>query len=410
MNILFIAKDPPWPPMGGASLRAYHFIRALSQNHRVALVCYATVRQEIAMGHAPPDWQCSVHVIPPPSGKGSIERAILAFSGDIPDVVYRNTSPAMVQMVDSLLVAEDWDVVHLVGLEMASAMLPRHWTAFARGGPKIVLDAQNVEHRLQSQASTVARRKLSTWPAGAYSWLQSRKLKEYEAAVCRFAGGLITVSPEDRRALQDLLPGKQVTVVPNGVDTQRYCPDGPRNKRPHSRLLFTGTMDYRPNVDAAQWFARDVLPLIIGAAPSARFTIAGRNPTPSVCALAGPHVEVTGTVDDDLPYFRNTSVFVLPMRFGGGSRLKLLQAMACGLPVVTTTAGAAGIPVQHGKHIWIADAPKDFAGAVCRLLRDRETGRALGAAARELALEYDWRECTRLLESLYQTLVKQPVT
>ncbi len=410
MNILFITKDPPWPPMGGAGLRAYHFIRALGQRHRVSLICYATVRQELELRHAPAFWQCAAHAVRPPSVRNPLRRAVETLSSAVPDVVQRHASASMAHLVGHVLASEQWDVVHLVGLEMASAIFPNYQDVLAEGRSKLVFDVLNVEHLLQSHASAVARRQLSTLPVGVYSWLQSRKLRRYEALVYREATDVVAVSPEDRVALERILPDRRVTVVPNGVDTQRYQPRGTRGEdspvvhggeREQAELLFTGTMDYRPNVDATQWFVREILPQIMVSTPEARVTLAGRNPTSAVWDLAGRHVHVTGQIQDDLLYFQNASVYVLPMRFGGGSRLKLLQAMACGLPIVTTTAGAAGVAVKHDEHVWIADTPDEFAKAVSELLKNSGMARRLGTAARALALEYDWSISTQLLEDLY---------
>lgn len=419
MNILFVTRDPPWPPMGGAGLRAYHFIRALGQRHRVSLICYATVRQELEMRRAPVFWQCATHAVRPPPARNPLERAMETLSSAVPDVVQRHASTSMAHVVGRVLASEQWDVVHLVGLEMASAIFPNYQDVLAEGRSKLVLDVLNVEHLLQSQASAVARRQLSTLPVGVYGWLQSRKLKRYEAMVYRQATDVVAVSPEDRVTLERILPGSRITLVPNGVDTQRYQPretageDSPvvhEGERKQAELLFTGTMDYRPNVDAAQWFVREVLPQIMASTPEARVTLAGRNPTSAVCNLAGQHVQVTGQIQDDLSYFQKASVYVLPMRFGGGSRLKLLQAMACGLPIVTTTAGAAGVAVKHDEHVWIGDTPEAFAKAVSELLANKGMARRLGAAARILALEYDWSMSTQLLEDLYANSPQRPFT
>lgn len=162
-------------------------------------------------------------------------------------------------------------------------------------------------------------------------------------------------------------------------------------------------MDFRPNVDAVRWFVTQVWPAVRAVRPDARFVIAGRNPTSTVRALAGEGVEVTGAVEDDLPYLQSASLFVVPMRFGGGSRLKLLQALACGLPIVATPAGAEGVRVTPGDQLLVAEDAQDFARGVVVLLQDRALAARLGEAGRALAARYDWDVVTQQLEQAYQS-------
>ena len=211
--------------------------------------------------------------------------------------------------------------------------------------------------------------------------------------------------PKDQGALTAALPGLPVHLVPNGVDTQRYLPAAaPATVDEGHRLLFIGALDYRPNVDAASWFVQSVMPLLRDTAPAARIEIVGRSPGPVMRGLASANVTVAGDVADDVPYFQRASVFVLPMRFGGGSRLKLLQALACGLPVVTTSAGAWGVEVQDGEHCVIADGAAAFAAAIAGLLRDPGRAADLGRRGRALAQRYDWDAVIPRLEAAYASV------
>jgi glycosyltransferase involved in cell wall biosynthesis len=178
-------------------------------------------------------------------------------------------------------------------------------------------------------------------------------------------------------------------VIPTGVDTEYFAPDTASSSEP--RLVFTGSMDWLPNEDAMRFFCHDVLPLIRAEEPRTRLAIVGRTPTPAVRALADEHIEVTGTVADVRPFMRKAAVYVVPLRIGGGTRLKIFEAMAMGQAVVSTTVGAEGLPVVDGEHAVIADGPRAFADAVISLLRDSRRRQALGAAARKLVVDhYDW--------------------
>ena len=418
MRILFVTTEPPWPPVGGASLRAYNFIRYLGPRHRLHLVCYATARQELTLREALEPWCQSIHGVPPPEPRAPLRRILDTTSQRLPDVVQRFASAAMAETVARLLAAEGGlDLVHMMGLEATAAMFPGDPRHGPVARPCLLLDALNVEHLVQRQAFQVAGRSPAEWPRALYSWMQSRKLRQYEKQLCAQVAGVVAVSQEDKVTLEHLAPGLRTALIPNGVDAGHYQPSassGPASAcvpdLPEGRpvLLFTGTMDYRPNVDAVLWFAEEVFPLVLQAFQGAHFAVVGRNPVASIRKLSGPHITVTGAVPDDLPYFHHASVFVLPMRFGGGSRLKLLQAMACGLPVVTTSAGAGGVDVCPQKHAVVTDTAADFAESVVQLLQDTDAARRLGQQARELALKYDWDDSARRLENFYQSLLAVP--
>jgi glycosyltransferase involved in cell wall biosynthesis len=188
--------------------------------------------------------------------------------------------------------------------------------------------------------------------------------------------------------MASMVDGTRVTVVPTGVDVSTYGALAATAEEP--RLLFLGSMDWEANVDAVDYFCRDIWPAILAAVPSARFSIVGRNPHPRVQRLASDTVTVTGAVPSVIEYLREAALLVVPHRVGGGTRLKIFEAMAAGKPVVSTSVGAEGLDVHDGRDILLADTPNQFADAVVGLLRDREWRRRVGEAARELAARYDW--------------------
>jgi sugar transferase (PEP-CTERM/EpsH1 system associated) len=231
--------------------------------------------------------------------------------------------------------------------------------------------------------------------------VQHRRMMRCEEGALRRFDGLLAVSDNDRQTFARLFPrvdASHIHVVATGVDTEFFTPaPSPADSR---ELVFTGSMDWLPNEDGMLWFCRDVLPLIKADTPEVSLSIVGRSPTPAVQRLAAERgVRVTGRVDDVRPYMSNAAVFVVPLRIGGGTRLKIFEAMAMAKAVVSTTIGAEGLPVTHDRDILLADDPGSFARAVLRLLRDVDERRALEVAARELVAEqFDWSAVARDLD------------
>jgi glycosyltransferase involved in cell wall biosynthesis len=215
---------------------------------------------------------------------------------------------------------------------------------------------------------------------------------------------VLAVSSEDRIALQRLLPTAMIPVIPNGVDMRAFARTRPLPGG--STLIFVGTLDYRPNIDALTWFADEILPLIRSQQPQVTVQIVGRNAAPAVQALAEYEgIELVGEVDDVRPYLEAAAVYVLPMRIGGGVRLKLLEAFAMHVPVVSTSLGAEGVEgLQAGEQALIADNPSHFAAAVLQLLADRAAATRLSVAARSLAATYNWAVIAPRLANQYREL------
>jgi glycosyltransferase involved in cell wall biosynthesis len=227
-----------------------------------------------------------------------------------------------------------------------------------------------------------------------------RMLRFERDALTRF-DLVLAVSDTDRRTLERLYPGalrNPVHVVQTGVDTSYFTPMPRQERRAH--LVFTGSMDWLPNEDGMTYFVRDILPLIRQAEPDVTLSIVGRNPTPAVQRLAQtPGIEVTGRVDDVRPHVAAGDIYVVPLRIGGGTRLKIFEAMSMSRAVVSTTIGAEGLPVTSGRDIVIADEPALFAESVVRLIRDADTRHRIESAARQLVVSrYDWAAVSRDFE------------
>jgi glycosyltransferase involved in cell wall biosynthesis len=300
------------------------------------------------------------------------------------------------------------DVVEVEGIELAPYLFQVAASRAGKAKPLLVFDDHNAEYVLQQRAFETDVRQPSRWIAAAYSLVQWRRLRRYERRACLASDRVVAVSETDANALRRLVPGLNPTVVPNGVDFGHYsspvAPLDPDKGPGEWDLVFTGKMDFRPNVDAVLWFAREVLPLVHREAPQVRFWVVGKDPHPRLAPLdKDPAVELTGWVEDPRPYIAGAPVYVIPLRIGGGTRLKVLEAMAMGKAIVSTTLGCEGFELVPGQDLMLADRPDDFAGAVLALLRDPERRARLGRAARRFAgSRYDWHIIMPKLERVYE--------
>ena len=254
-----------------------------------------------------------------------------------------------------------------------------------------ILFTHNVEAEIWRRHADNAANPVSRFLLGQ----QWRRMLRFERdALARF-NLVLAVSNADRQTFARLYPGalqRPAHVVPTGVDTAFFAPGPAESTVRRAHLVFTGSMDWLPNEDGMLYFVRDILPRIRQVEPETTLSIIGRAPTPAVKRLADqPGIEVTGRVDDVRPHIASGSVYVVPLRIGGGTRLKIFEAMAMGKAVVSTTVGAEGLPVTHGQDVLIADEPARFAQAVVHMIRDVDDRRRLERAARQLVVDkYDW--------------------
>lgn len=409
MKILFLAPYPPYPPRGGGALRVYNLLRGLAARHELTLLGFAP-NPEAVEAMAPLREICTLSTVIGPPRRSLLRRAGTTLASPLPDMALRNADPAFAAALSRTLADQRFDVVQAESIEMAGYALAAQSAAPAGQAPLTVLDQFNAEYVLQRRAAlTDLRRGLALRPralvGGAYSLVQWAKLAAYERRLLRDFDRVLVVSAEDRAALRRLDARADPRVVPNGVDSAHYAPGAVAPQPfPGPAIVFTGTLDFRPNIDAVAWFASEVLPRIRATSPAARLVVVGRAAAPAVRALHdGTAVEVVGEVADVRPYIAGAAAYVVPMRIGGGSRLKLLEALAAGAPVVSTSMGAEGVEgLAHGRELLIADRPADFAAAVLRLIAEPDLARRIGAAGRALAVaRYDWSTIVPRLEAAY---------
>ncbi|MEO7912655.1 MAG: glycosyltransferase family 4 protein [Roseiflexaceae bacterium] len=427
MKILILSPYPPYPPHGGGTMRIYQLLRGLAARHDLTCLSFAPdVAAEQAL--APLQRVCRVVTVRGPIDRSLSLRAWTTVASPLPDMALRNAAPAYVTALRALLATEQFDIVQAESIEMAGHLLGVQNLEFSvqnDRNPKLILDQFNAEYVLQKRAALTSLRAGMRLPkqardfksnavgmaGGAYSLAQWRKLKRYEALVMRQCDAVLAVAEADRATLLGLAPQATIGVVPNGVDTTYFSSAAMANDRVGALafrapiLVFSGTLDFRPNVDAVTWFVGEVLPRVRVRQPDAQLLVVGKRPAPALQRLADEGaLLLTDEVSDVRPYLAGAAVYVVPMRIGGGVRLKLLEALALELPIVTTSMGAEGLAgLRADEHCLMADDPAGFADATLHLLGDQALGRRLGAAGRVLARQrYDWSVIVPQLEALYQ--------
>ncbi len=401
-SLLALTPQPPYPLHQGTAIRNFHLLRWLSGRYRCDLVSFSDSPVE---ADSPLRDLCDQIVTVPPPVRNTSGRVRTTFLSPMPDMALRLRSDQMYQALRPLLERRRYDIIQIEGIEMAPYGL---WAAGILrehgGSPWIVFDDHNAEYVLQKRAFLTDVRNPLRWPGALYSFIQWLKLRRYEREVCLRSDAVVAVSGRDAEALRSLDDRIDPIVVPNGVDTSRYGGFREEQKTIPPTLVFTGKMDFRPNVDAMTWFASAIWPRIRAGDQSVRLLVVGQKPHPKVQRLGeNPGITVTGFVPDIRPYIASAHVYVVPLRMGGGTRLKVLQAMAMGKAIVSTSLGAEGIGASDGREILLRDDPEAFAEAVTSLLADGARRRSLGEAARKFVEErFDWNVIAPGLAKAYR--------
>ena len=230
-------------------------------------------------------------------------------------------------------------------------------------------------------------------------------MRRFEPEQTRRFHHVIAVSEADRETMSPMVGREHISVVPTGVDLRKYQYD-PAARPSGPLVVFTGSMDWAPNIDGVEFFCKEIWPQVLAKVPAARFRIVGRDPQPRVRALASENVEVTGTVRSIIDHLREAAVFVVPLRIGGGTRIKIYEGMAMGKATVSTTIGAEGLDVQHGRDILLEDSPAGFASAIVTFLQNEEVRRRYEAAAAATARKYDWSVITEQFVQVLQKTIQ----
>ncbi len=403
-RILFLTPQLPYPPDRGTVLRNFGLIQGLSKRgHHLALLSFREYEQ-LSLAETPLGSICApaITVDVPQRTRGQRLRDLLAGHADMARRLWSAEFP---DQIERLLTRSTFDVIHIEGIEMAPYLPLLRQRA---PGAMLIYDAHNAEYALQRRIALQDLQTPCCWVGALYSVIQAARLTRLETQVCREVDHVIACSETDAELLGKLRHPKPITVVPNAVWVESYQDLHPTAApMAHPALVFTGKMDFRPNVDAVLWFAHEILPLIRRQVPDVRFVVVGQKPHARLDVLRDrPDVVLTGFVPDVRPYIRAADVYVAPLRMGSGTRFKLLEAMAMSRPIVSTWIGAEGIAAQDGRHLLLAADPEAFAQAVIGLLQDKARCLELGVKANELVREkYDWSAVIPRLEEVYEQKV-----
>jgi sugar transferase (PEP-CTERM/EpsH1 system associated) len=405
MRILFLSPRQALPARSGAKLREFHFLRALSQTAEVSYLYFIDPESSpLTLEDLP---FCSEVVgVPKPPAYG-FGKTVMGLIGRWPLPILNYTSSEMEAAVAAAMNARDFDIVHLDSIHMT-----RYAQAAtkAKGAARAIYNWHNIESeamtRYAATTTSVARR----WYAGQ----TAKKLEALEGLILRSAFGHIVCSHRERGQLQLVAPNARIEVVENGVDTRYFAEDAAGQPTAQSatpatckQIVFVGAMDYFPNSEAAIFFANQIWPSVRGKLGDIELSIVGANPGAAVLALGALNgINVTGMVPDVRPFYRGALAAVVPLRSGAGTRLKILEAMAAGIPVISTPLGAEGLEVADGKNILLVD-PDDTEGwanqlanlANSQALRDKLTRAGLDL----VRSRYDWDILGAKLRGIYQS-------
>jgi polysaccharide biosynthesis protein PslH len=383
VRILWLKTELLHPVDKGGKIRTYNMLKELKRNHHIV---YLTLddgtaneqARELASEYCH-DLICVPHRRHEKFTAGFYVELALNLTSDLPYAIKKYESAAMRREIEKRV--GQFDVLICDFLAPAVNVPPDLNCA-------TVLFQHNVEAMIWKrhyEVQTSAAKK-------KYLFRQWRKMVDFEAATCPRFDGVVAVSREDREQMEREYGVKNVYDVPTGVDTGFFRPSGSVERDPHN-LVFTGSMDWLPNEDAIRYFTEQIMPRIKQSIPAVTLTVVGRDPYPALLELSkrDPSVIVTGRVDDVRSYMERAAVYIVPLRIGGGTRLKIYEAMAMEKPIVSTSIGAEGLPVVNGTEIVLADDPESFADAVVKLLKDQNLADEIGQrAAARVRREFGW--------------------
>jgi glycosyltransferase involved in cell wall biosynthesis len=397
LKILWVKANKILPVHSGGDLRSFNILRQLAVRDEVTFFSYYDEA-------ADPEYEKNLQEQLPGAvcvNTGRRQASVLARGTDyllrLPDAapyaVSRFSSGKVRDRLKRCLAEQRPDVVVCDFLD-AAVNFPEQLAIPA------VLFQHNVESEIWRRHATNG-----SGPARKLIYrLEFSKMLRYEQKMVQRFDHVIAVSEHDKKLMTAWVDPARITVVPTGVDTAQFCPS-PQPGQEKPLVMFVGAMDWEPNVDAAKYFCAEIWPLVLARVPEAKFRIVGRNPDRRVQALTGSSVEVTGRVPSVVEHLREAAVVVVPLRVGGGTRLKIYEAMAVGKAVVSTTVGAEGLDVHDGRDVILADSAVRFAEAVTTLLSDADLRSRQGQMAAELAASYGWPRIARQFSEVLQGLV-----
>jgi polysaccharide biosynthesis protein PslH len=392
MKILWVKANKLLPLHSGGDIRSYHIARYLASRHELCFLSYydgepdAPYERQLAEHFPGATCQCT--------GKSQKLPAraldyLMKVGDSAPYAVTRFKSEQVREKLTAWLTNRKFDVAVCDFLDAAVNFIP--------SPTPTVLFQHNVESEIWRRHADT-----ETNPAKRQIYrMEFKKMRAYEETTVQKFPHVVAVSENDRQLMSAWVDASQITVIPTGVDLQQYKPDLSERKV-DPLVMFIGAMDWEPNVDAVEFFCKEIWPAVRAQVPEAKFRIVGRNPVRRVQQFAGDSIEVTGRVPAVIEHLHQAAVVIVPLRIGGGTRLKIYEAMAAGKAMVSTSVGAEGLDVHHSRDIILADGAKDFTEAVLMLLKDDDARKRYGRAAAELAAGYDWARVGAKFEAVLE--------
>ncbi len=378
MNILWIKTDIIFPPTTGGKLRTYWILRELAKRHNITYCCYSEGSNDTEGISEMETWCTELHTIERKSREDKYTKSfyfdlLVNLFSRYPYNIKKYYSRTLSKKIEQLVLGGNIDFIIC---DFIFPSLNMFWKANI---PKIIF-CHNIEALIWKRY-VENNRLFKKW----YLNHQFRKMKSYEFSLLKKFDGIITVSEEDKREISNVIEDKKIEVIGTGVNIQFYKKRDSEKRKP-GNIVFCGSMDWIPNEDSMLYFVNDIYPIIKSKVPFASLTIIGRKPTKSIRDLVSVsnRIEVTGTVEDVRPYMSKADCFVVPLRIAGGTRLKIPEALAMGIAVVSTSVGAEGLHLNNGKDILIADGPQTFAEKVIHVLQDSQLREMLENNGREI--------------------------
>lgn len=403
MRILWLSHFFPYPPAGGALQRSYHLLRHVASRHDVDLVSLSKSRDRPGYDQAGAEYPVpgelcrQVSIFEIPAERSWFHRVGLVLKGPLSGKAYDVRWLQSRELSDFLSSLADrrprYDLVHVdtIGLMQYRDVLPLD---------RIVLNHHNVEsHMMRRRANNE-----KNWAVGWYLKNEARKLRRLEAEACRRCTTNLVVSHLEEVRLKEVAEDARVDVVPNGVDVDYFRPRDLGKTQGQDGLVFVGRLSWYPNEDAMEWFLDEIWPLLVHAKDNRRITVVGDSPPSALRNYSGPGtVETTGFVPDVRPYMNRAQIYVCPIRTGGGTRLKILDAMAMGMPIVATSMSVEGLGLSERQHFLRADSPVEFVEAINELEEDTVLRETLAVQARkEASRRFSWSVIGKKLEDAYR--------
>lgn len=393
MKILQISPKKPYPPTGGGEIVAYNTIKYLARRgHEITLISIVDKDEEI------PELEKFCRWIPMRKDTATTTAGLLGnlFSKK-PYTISKYHSEEIKQKTRGILREVNFDIVHIEWLHAAyyGTYLKQEF------GLPVVLRQHNVETKIMERFYKNQKNPLIK----AYAYLQHKKLSCYEAVACEVFDKCFMITEEDERKIREMNPRVETSVIPSGVDISYFYPM--KIKEESYSVVSVAAMDWLPNVEGMLWFHKDIFPLIKKELPGTKLYVVGKNPPDSVKSLEKDDIIVTGFVEDVRDYMARGAVFIVPLKTGSGMRIKILNALAMGRAIVSTSIGCEGIEVIDGENICIADTEEEFSQGVIRLLKDKSERERMGKEGLKLVrANYQWERIAELIENEYIKIIE----